>query len=119
MEVVPEGHGPFPYERSQWHPDGQIKARWAGELSRVGAANVRARLVQYQSGSWGTISVGNEVSITRGFVEEWLAWQDAAREAREEAYRGEVLRWLRVIACACVLIAAGVVLRAIQMLKGL
>jgi hypothetical protein len=74
----------FPYEQSSWSNDVQEKRRWYGALERMSPADVRALLAQSKAGSRGSVAIGSELNITRGFVEEWLAWQ---RSAKDESRR--------------------------------
>lgn len=87
----------FPYERSTWaQSDLGIAQKWFEVLEKTGRENVRARLVQTDAGSGGSISIGIEHSLTIGFAQEWLAWHDMQRESRESKFKSAQIfatRW--------------------------
>jgi hypothetical protein len=76
----------FPYEQSSWSDDAEQKRRWYEALERMGPAHARARLAEIKAGS-RAVSIGMEVGITKGFVEEWLAWHDRQERERERSFR--------------------------------
>lgn len=57
--------------------------------------DVRALLAQSGAGPGGSVAIGTEVSMTRGFAEEWLAWHDRRKAERKDSFRHTQVRWLR------------------------
>lgn len=65
----------FRDEQSEWHTDNS--PRWLKELERLGPEKVRQYLEPYaQQGPRAAIPIGNERDVTKGYVLDWLAWQD-------------------------------------------
>jgi hypothetical protein len=96
----------FPYEGCRWsnnEPDTQ--RRWYETLELTGVENVRARLAQTDAGSPGAISIGTEHSLTIGFAQEWIAWHDREKAARETRFRATQIFWTRWAALAASLAA--------------
>jgi hypothetical protein len=52
-------------------------------------------LAQVDYGSGGAIAIGTEPAMTRGFAEQWLAWQDSAKAKREHTFRRNQIFWTR------------------------
>ena len=77
----------FPYEESRWCSDPAQGRRWYEALERAGPANVRAVLAKTNAGPGGSVAIDNEISITIGFVQEWLAWHDRQKAERENSIR--------------------------------
>jgi hypothetical protein len=75
-------------------------------LEQTGPENVRARLAQTDAGSGGSISIGTENSLTIGFAQEWLAWHDRQKSAREMRFRGSQIFWTRWAALAATVAGA-------------
>lgn len=72
----------FPYEESQWSGGNpETGRRWYDTLERMSPVDVRALLAQSRAGPAGSVAIGTEVSMTRGFAEEWLAWRDHQKTA--------------------------------------
>jgi hypothetical protein len=69
------------------------------KLERLGPENVRARLAQINAGSRGSVSIG-EISMTKAFAEEWLAWHDRRKGERETSFRRAQVFWTRWAAWA-------------------
>jgi hypothetical protein len=83
----------FPYEReSTWSPSPEQRKSWAEALRRIGLTSVKASLAQSPLGAYSSIAIGNEISMTKGFAEEWVAWTEA-RAARADTSYGEVQLW--------------------------
>src|SRR5262249_25465043 len=99
----------FPYEQSSWSNDVQEKGRWYQALERMNPADVRAVLAQSKAGSRGSISMGTEANVTRGFIEEWLAWRDRQKTKAEGSFRGTTIFTGRWAAIAVTVIAAAAV----------
>jgi hypothetical protein len=95
----------FPYEQSSWSNDKEQRRRWYEVLERTGPANVRARLAQTNTGSRSAVFIGEEVSMTKGFAEEWLAWHDRRKAEREDGFRRDQIFWTRWAALAATLAA--------------
>ena len=76
----------FPYEKSRWTSNAEEARRWYEELERMTTEDVRAHLARYNSGSRGTVTIGAEPNMTKGFVEEWLAWQERRKAQREDGF---------------------------------
>src|SRR6266481_4902777 len=93
----------FPYEKTEWHC-GESE-RWLQALERYGPENVRAILAgPYSSvGSRASIGVGSVIDIPKGFAQEWLAWHDRAKSARETDLRTSQIFWTRWAALAATL----------------
>ena len=90
----------FPYEaQTMWASPEQGRA-WYQILEGIGAANVRARLAQVNTSSHGSIAIGTETSMTVGFVQAWLAWQDKEAAEREQNFRRAQIFWTRWAALA-------------------
>jgi hypothetical protein len=90
----------FPYEKSKWNNNEPEKQRrWNEALELTGVESARLRLAQNDAGSGGAISIGTE-NITKGFVEEWVAWNDRRKSEREERFRRRQIFWTRWAACA-------------------
>lgn len=96
----------FPYEHSPWCPQPPIAQRWYEALERSGPENVRARLAQLTSGSASAVAIGTEPVMTKGFAEEWLAWQDRRGRDRETALKTSQIFWTRWAALAASVAAA-------------
>lgn len=75
----------FPYVESRWSHDAEQKRRWLDALERTGVEAVRIRLVQFDGGSPGALSIGVEQTMTKGFAEEWLSWKVEQRERASDA----------------------------------
>jgi hypothetical protein len=92
--LLSEAHGSmsdqqFPYEKSPWNsPHG---VRWLDALERTGVEGVRIRLGQNDCGSAGALAIGKELTVTRGFAEEWLTWRAARAAEREQSFRSRHL----------------------------
>jgi hypothetical protein len=90
----------FPYEeQTMWTNPDQGK-RWYEILEEMGAANVRARLVQVNAGSVGSVAIGTQPNMTIGFAQAWLAWQDKQTAEREQNFRRAQIFWTRWAALA-------------------
>jgi hypothetical protein len=99
----------FPYEQSSWSNDVQEKRRWYDALERMSPPDVRALLAESKAGSHGSVPIGSERNITRGFVEEWLAWHDRQKTKREDFFRATTIFTNRWAAIAATMIAAAAV----------
>jgi hypothetical protein len=98
----------FPYEtcrRSAGQPD-QAK-RWFDELELTGPLNARARLVQTDAGSGGSVAIGT-LQMTIGFAQEWLAWHDRQKAASEVARHQRQIFWTRLAALSATVAGASV-----------
>jgi hypothetical protein len=102
----------FPYEQSEWHNSLEKKKFWYEQLERSGLAAVKFKLSQDSAGSGGSIAVGREISLTKGFAEEWVAWHDAQQAAADAAFQAKQVRWAKIAAwagiAAAVLSAIGI-----------
>jgi hypothetical protein len=96
----------FPYERSRWSGDERQLRQWYEALNRMSPEDVRARLAQVDAGSPGAISIGSEMTMTKGFAEEWLAWKDKRKIEREDRFRHTQVFWTRWAAVAASIAAA-------------
>jgi hypothetical protein len=77
----------FPYERSRWRSGERDTARqWHEALERVGVESVRIRLTQVNCSSASAMALGTENTMIRGFAEEWLAWHEAQKAQKEQAF---------------------------------
>ena len=85
------------------------KLKWCAALEATGPENVRLILGQIPTGARSSISVG-EVSIAKGYAEQWLAWHDRRKADRESAFRSKQIFWTRCAAIVASLIALGAVL---------
>jgi hypothetical protein len=65
----------------------------------MGPANVRVRMAQVDAGLRASVSIG-EISMTKGFAEEWLTWQDRRKAEREDRFRLAQVFWTRWAALA-------------------
>jgi hypothetical protein len=91
----------FPYETCSWPGDTpEISERWLAALERNGVENVRARLAQNDAGSRGSMAIGTEAGITKGFAQEWIAWHDRRKSERETARHNRQIFWTRIAAIA-------------------
>jgi hypothetical protein len=91
----------FPCEKSQWHRgDVELHKRWLEALELTGTEGVRIWLAQFDCGSAGSIPIGAELNLVRGFAEEWLAWSDKQKAAREIEFRQSQIFWTRWAALA-------------------
>ncbi|HEY8267693.1 MAG TPA: hypothetical protein VIG34_03420 [Xanthobacteraceae bacterium] len=94
----------FLYEESQWHSaDPGRQRRWYEALEKAATESVKIRLAQNDAGSPGSIAIGVETNITKGFVEEWLAWHEQQKSLREENFRRKQVFWTRLAALAATL----------------
>jgi hypothetical protein len=57
----------------------------------VGVENVRIRLTQVNCSSASAMALGTENTMIRGFAEEWLAWHEAQKAEKEQAFRSSQL----------------------------
>jgi hypothetical protein len=96
----------FRYEESKFSPDPERGRRWYESLERLSPAVVRARLNQSTTGSAGSIHIGDEITITKGFAEEWVAWHDRREAEREDSFRRAEVRWLRWTVIVTVIVGA-------------
>jgi hypothetical protein len=96
----------FPYEQSSWSDDAEQKRRWYEALERMGLAHARARLTEINAGSRAGY-IGMEVGITKGFVDEWLAWHDRQERERERSFRRFWTRWTAVAIALTAIAATG------------
>jgi hypothetical protein len=94
------------FDGSRWGSEEERK-RWLAELERIGTEGVRARVFHTKdAGSGGSIKgVGTELSITKGFAEEWLQWKANRRERREGDARNRQIFWTRWAAIAATVAA--------------
>ena len=68
----------FRDEQSEWHSENS--PRWLTELERLGPERVRQHLTSYtRQGPRAAIPVGKENSVTKGYVLDWLAWNDSRK----------------------------------------
>jgi hypothetical protein len=104
------GEERFPFDTpSPWEQDVDKKLKWCEALESTGPENVRLILGQIPTGARSSISVG-EVSIAKGYAEQWLAWHDRRKADRESAFRSKQIFWTRWAAITASLIALGGVL---------
>src|SRR4051794_22910913 len=68
---------------------------WYESLERLDPEVVRASLAQNTAGSAGDHCVGAEIKMTKGFVEEWLAWHGRRKAEREDHFRRAQVFWTR------------------------
>ncbi len=100
----------FPYEISQWHRGNtELHKRWLQALELTGTEGVRIRLAQFDCGSAGSIPIGTELDLVRGFAEEWLAWHDKQKAVREIEFRQQQIFWTRWAALAATTAATAAV----------
>lgn len=59
------------------------------------------------------MAIGTENSLTKGFAEEWLAWQDGLKRDAEEAHRTSMARWTKAAALGALVAAAAAVVAAV------
>jgi hypothetical protein len=98
----------FPYEAdNSWVHDPATKLKWYQALEDTGPENVRAILAQSPHGSGASISVGDEISMTKGYAQRWLAWHDRKKAERESAFRSTQIFWTRWAAIVATVIAVG------------
>jgi hypothetical protein len=90
----------FPYRSSTWHESDDSSERWLLALEKTGPENVRARLLQTNAGSGGSIAIGREVAMTIGFAQEWLGWRDRVKSERAIARHERQIWWARAAAIA-------------------
>jgi hypothetical protein len=71
------------------------KLKWYQALEDTGPENVRAILAQSPHGSGGSISVGDELSMTKGYAQRWLAVGNSMKgESRSGGRRpGRHIHW--------------------------
>jgi len=96
------GDARFPYETSEWASADAVQNRaWYQALERMAPENVRATLAAtgHEVGSRAVIHIGAQ-AMTKGFAQEWLAWHDAQKAQRENAFRAEQIYWTRWAALA-------------------
>jgi hypothetical protein len=68
----------FRDEQSDWRSENS--PRWLKELERLGPEKVQQYLAPYtQQGPRAAIPIGNERDVTKGYVQDWLAWQDSRK----------------------------------------
>jgi hypothetical protein len=84
--------------------------QWHEALERVGVESVRIRLTQVNCSSVSAMAFGAENAITRGFAEEWLAWHEAQKAEREQAFRSSQLFATRWAAAAASIAAIAAVI---------
>ena len=83
------GEERFPFDTpSPWEQDIDKKLKWCEALESTGPENVRLILGQIPTGARSSISVG-EVSMAKGYAEQWLAWHDRRKADRESAFRSK------------------------------
>lgn len=93
----------FDYEKNRWaSADSAQLRRWREELERADPENVRRRVYQTDAGSRGDLLIG-EVSMPKGFAEDWLAWHSKQNARREITLR----RWQILTAIATAVGAIG------------
>jgi hypothetical protein len=101
----------FPYEQSEWNPEGADGARWLDALERYRSENVRAVLYgpYRDTGSRSDITIGT-VQMTKGFAQEWLAWQDRQKSEQDTKFRTDQIYWTRrgALAATAAAVAASV-----------
>jgi hypothetical protein len=95
----------FPFERSTWERNPETKQRWFEALESIGPENVRVVLAFDVHGSGAAVGIGTEI-ITKGFAQEWLAWQDRQKLQQEADFRYNQIYWIRWAAIAAS-VAAG------------
>src|ERR1700731_1287684 len=96
----------FPYEQSEWRsPEAE---RWLKALELMGPENVRTILTgaYRDTGSRAAVGIGSVLDVTKGFAQEWLAWHDHQKAAREAAFRHSQIFWTRWAALAASVAAA-------------
>jgi len=112
--------------KSRWGSE-QNQKDWLEQLELTGLENVRLRLNHHTAGSGGSIAIGTQTSITKGFIEEWVAWHDqrkqaaeaaryAAEEARhaaEAAHRERVAWWTKAAALGAIAAAVFTLIGAV------
>jgi hypothetical protein len=104
----------FPYERSRWRSGERDTARqWHEALERVGVESVRIRLTQVNCSSASAMALGTENTVIRGFAEEWLAWHEAQKAEKEQAFRSSQLFATRWAAAAASIATIAVIAAAI------
>ena len=104
------GEERFPFDTpSPWVQETDTKLKWCAALEFTGPENVRLILGQIPTGARSSISVG-EVSMAKGYAEQWLAWHDRRKADRESAFRSKQIFWTRWAAIVASLIALGAVL---------
>jgi hypothetical protein len=103
----------FPYEQNKWSADPAEKKAWYEALERAGPANVRARLAQSSAGGGGSISIGNQVALTKGFAEDWLLWRDERESEAQLAMQAGMLKAAKWSAGAAVAAAIAAVLACV------
>lgn len=90
----------FPWEQSRWK--GNDGEKWVDELELIGPKNVRALIaVQHpEAGPASSLKIGPAVGITKGFIQEWLAWHDKREAAKEDGFKQRQIFWTRWAAWA-------------------
>jgi hypothetical protein len=65
----------FRDKQSEWRSENS--PQWLKELERLGPERVRQYLAPYtQQGPRAAIPIGTARDVTKGYVVDWLAWQD-------------------------------------------
>jgi hypothetical protein len=73
----------YKYEATRWTTNSTQAKLWFEELESNGPTNVSSRLAQTDASSSGDVKIG-ETKMTVGFAQEWLAWHDRQKVARQE-----------------------------------
>jgi hypothetical protein len=79
----------------------------------VGVESVRIRLTQVNCSSASAMALGTENTMIRGFAEEWLAWHEAQKAEKEQAFGSSQLFATRWVAAAASIAAIAVIAAAI------
>ncbi|GJE62024.1 hypothetical protein [Methylobacterium trifolii] len=89
---------------SRWAPSDKADD-WLQQLERSGTEAIRYKLAQHAGGSAGSIAIGTEPYLTKGFAEEWLEWKDRLKREADEAHRERVAWWTKAAAIGAILAA--------------
>lgn len=100
----------YPLEKALFGPQDKAMAEsWVRSLETIGPENVRARLAAAAGlGAGAAIPIGMVQHMSVGFAEQWLAWQDQQKSAKEATFRQRQVFWTRLaaIAASCAASAA-------------
>ena len=101
---------PLPFATVWLPPDEGLAAEWLAEMERQGEAVMVARLSRSGGGAPSSIDGVGNFNITRGFVEDWIAYKERKRG------RSDTLRFWATFAIAVATLFAAIVAAAFGIL---
>ncbi len=99
----------FPYEKSRWCAGDEESRRWRDVLEGMSPEYLRKLLAENPAGSAASVWIGG-VSMTKGFAEYYLDWNDRQETKRKNRFWRAEKIWVPLLGAPLVAAFAAAVI---------